>query len=241
MQFLIPEIGDKVTLAEDWSFVLCDEYRNQTAIELLPRKEVSQPRTHDEVMLILEKNSKSYINDYDRQTARLKRDYDRAVNNPKEYLYWHPTYVEWTSSNGDIPYHRSIHQFVNETEMLQFLCKKWIDHKDGKLTYDEVLKIQKKNNYDYWKEGQDRPKGGTTTLPKDSELTVDRIYIRKGASEFSSITFRLNSLGGTPCKEVLHFGKKVSSIRFWAKLEDVNKIRISKYVSKNQKEVLRAD
>jgi hypothetical protein len=50
-------------------------------------------------------------------------------------------------------------------------------------------------------------------LPVDTRLTVDRIYIRKGAKEFSSVTFR--------CLEP---GKKKGSIRFWAKLKDVNKI-----------------
>lgn len=40
-------------------------------------------------------------------------------------------------------------------------------------------------------------------------LEVDRIYIRKGAADFSSVTFKIR-------------GDKV--VRFWAKLNDVNKI-----------------
>lgn len=49
------------------------------------------------------------------------------------------------------------------------------------------------------------------TLSAGTILKVDRIYIRKGNKEYSSITFY-----GT-------FGK--NKLRFWAKLEDVNKIK----------------
>lgn len=49
------------------------------------------------------------------------------------------------------------------------------------------------------------------TLPKNSKLTIDRIYVRKGAADFDSVTFRVFGLG-----------KK--SIRFWAKLKDVNEM-----------------
>lgn len=48
------------------------------------------------------------------------------------------------------------------------------------------------------------------TLPKDTFLIVDRLYIRKGAEDFSSVTFRS-----------MYNEKK---IRFWAKLKDINTI-----------------
>lgn len=47
-------------------------------------------------------------------------------------------------------------------------------------------------------------------LKKDTILIIDRIYIRKGNSDFSSISFRIKN-----------FGK---NLRFWAKLNDVNNI-----------------
>jgi len=50
----------------------------------------------------------------------------------------------------------------------------------------------------------------STTLPAGTELIVDRIYIRKGKSDYSSITFRAK------------IGEK--SQRFWAKLDDCNRI-----------------
>jgi len=54
------------------------------------------------------------------------------------------------------------------------------------------------------------------TLPAGSILTIDRIYLRKGAGEFDSITFILNG-AKLP-------GKKgaLARVRFWVKLDDVN-------------------
>jgi hypothetical protein len=49
----------------------------------------------------------------------------------------------------------------------------------------------------------------SVTLPAGTVLQVDRIYIRKGNEEFSSLTFRV-------------VGKR--NQRFWAKLSDVNQI-----------------
>ena len=61
----------------------------------------------------------------------------------------------------------------------------------------------------------------TITLPKDTKLKVDRIYIRKGNKEFSSISFLFN-----PGQKVLKFKQN----RFWAKLEDVNNIEFIKEI-----------
>lgn len=49
-------------------------------------------------------------------------------------------------------------------------------------------------------------------VPKGTRLILDRLYIRSGNSDFDSATFR-TSLVGVKGKQ-----------RFWAKLEDVNKI-----------------
>jgi len=75
-------------------------------------------------------------------------------------------------------------------------------------------------------------------LPKHTQLQIDRIYIRKGNQEYSSITFyivdcpieslspnqaapKLNWQGRYDSRfPKLYKGKK----RFWAKLEDVNRI-----------------
>jgi len=57
------------------------------------------------------------------------------------------------------------------------------------------------------------------TLPKDTVLKVDRIYIRKGLEEWSSISFYAEGIGtGSGA-----FGRPKSA-RFWAKLSDCNNI-----------------
>ena len=72
-----------------------------------------------------------------------------------------------------------------------------------------------------WYRGNN-PQGKKIIIKEDAELTVDRIYIRKGAEEFSSLSFWL----GAGAK-VIYDGKTFTTkkkIRFWAKLVDVNKI-----------------
>jgi hypothetical protein len=52
----------------------------------------------------------------------------------------------------------------------------------------------------------------THILPEGTILKIDRIYIRAGQEDFSSITFRI----------------PLQKIRFWAKLKDVNQIKYEK-------------
>lgn len=59
------------------------------------------------------------------------------------------------------------------------------------------------------------------TLPAGSILVVDRIYIRNGASDFSSLTFRA-LLSKDKKSFKAPFGK--AGVRFWAKLAEVNTI-----------------
>ena len=67
------------------------------------------------------------------------------------------------------------------------------------------------------------------TIGKGAEISVNRIYIRQGASGYSSITFYLGE-GAS----VTHKGKTTvaakGKCRFWAKLSDVNKmvVRVDK-------------
>lgn len=53
---------------------------------------------------------------------------------------------------------------------------------------------------------------GNYTIAAGTSLEVDRIYIRKGAADFSSVTFK-GRVGG-------------KLIRFFAKLDDVNRMEI---------------
>ncbi len=65
----------------------------------------------------------------------------------------------------------------------------------------------KKPSSGYW---GDADKFVEITLPPGTILSVDRIYIRKSAKDYDSVTFRV--LKGSP----------VPHGRFWAKLRDVN-------------------
>jgi hypothetical protein len=53
-----------------------------------------------------------------------------------------------------------------------------------------------------------------TSLPEGSVLTVDRIYVRKGAPEYDSVSFVLQA------KSAGYTGR----IRFWVKLKDLDEM-----------------
>jgi len=67
----------------------------------------------------------------------------------------------------------------------------------------------------------------TLTLPAGSELTVSRIYLRKGVSDYDSVTFSLKKAG----KDSVYG-------RFWIKLEDVNTLEVE--VSRSVEDVKQA-
>ena len=74
---------------------------------------------------------------------------------------------------------------------------------------------------------------GQCTLPKGTVLTVDRIYIRKGAEDFDSISFFITKAEDTRFKVNKEDKKrafKKGRIRFWVKLDDANKINYKPYV-----------
>lgn len=83
--------------------------------------------------------------------------------------------------------------------------------------------------------GNGRPYGRSKeaylmTLPAGTKLTVDRIFIRKNMSDFSSLTFVMTE---TPDLRFAHIKKKAVPFekggrkmigRFWAKLDEANNI-----------------
>lgn len=62
------------------------------------------------------------------------------------------------------------------------------------------------------------------TLPAGTELTVDRVYIRKGAGDYSSLSFYIADTPLMALKPAGKGGFKKGRRRFWAKLADVNRI-----------------
>ena len=70
------------------------------------------------------------------------------------------------------------------------------------------------------------------TIPAGATLKIDRIYIRKGGRDYSSITF-LWTGEALPAKIEKYLDGSTYKvpripIRFWAKLEDVNRIEFEK-------------
>jgi hypothetical protein len=65
----------------------------------------------------------------------------------------------------------------------------------------------------------------SVTLNAGVVLKVDRVYIRKGLSDFSSITFYAKNLGKVKFASNIFSNSKIKSIRFWAKLSDCNTIK----------------
>lgn len=66
------------------------------------------------------------------------------------------------------------------------------------------------------------PEYYNVTLPADTHLIVDRIYIRKGSEDFDSVTFVIPK--ADKAFGQIRIDKKNTSVRFWAKLDDVNNI-----------------
>jgi hypothetical protein len=111
--------------------------------------------------------------------------------------------------------------------------------------YDRDCKAAYNSNHDYqlWlKERREHSlkiqetgvKEIQVTLLAGTTLKVDRIYIRKGLKDFSSITFFAEGLGEVEIMRGYGWSKKKSkqkSLRFWVKLSDCNKIEIEDLAS----------
>ncbi len=60
------------------------------------------------------------------------------------------------------------------------------------------------------------------TLPAGSVLKMDRIYIRKGVSDYGSVTFWLTDCPNKAWAPKKVGGTAVGRLRFWVKLHDAN-------------------
>jgi len=143
----IPEIGDAVTLAEDWTFPLQFESRNAALWEALGKPTPNRNQDYEYYMYRDER----------------KPSIDRTA--------------KWAAVGVRV-------DVVPDTAAGYY----------GYCRDQHVLRTD-------------------ATLPKGSILTVDRIYIRKGIKEYSSVTFYVRNAG---------LPKTGKQHRFWVKLADVN-------------------
>jgi len=94
------------------------------------------------------------------------------------------------------------------TEYVKF----WEDHKKWCIKCDKVGK-----------------EALSVTLKSGTVLSIDRIYIRKGAQEYSSISFFAKGLGTVNVYTgVFNPDRNAKALRFWAKLDDCNNITFKK-------------
>ena len=98
--------------------------------------------------------------------------------------------------------------FIPELGTLLEVAEDWpitLHHESRNNDFIAAMGGPKMAKYSYRETGSYK-----TTIPKGTVLTVDRIYIRSGNKEFSSISFRV------------HDGKVKG--RFWVKLDEANQL-----------------
>jgi hypothetical protein len=187
MNLYVPEIGDHITLTQDWFFVLYPESRNQDLGEFFGH----------------------YIKGHniwiERSALPSMRIADYEVKYPNE------------SQLRGILYNSRDALYKQAEQDCPEYVKYWEDYKIWSNQADLI--------------GKDRL---DVTLPAGTVLSIDRIYIRKGASDFSSITFYAKGLGEIQ-KQPSTWDrnpkpKKKKALRFWAKLEDCNRINFDRTV-----------
>lgn len=89
-----------------------------------------------------------------------------------------------------------------------------------------ALGLKYTDSYDWIGHGRYGDKPVDVTLPAGAVLRVDRIYIRQGLDEFSSLSFFVEGTSATVKKLWTddNSGKHKRAVRFWAKLDDCNRI-----------------
>ena len=122
------------------------------------------------------------------------------------------------------------------------LTKAWdfaLYNESRNMSLLEVLGDTRKQAYP-WSHSPVEMTGVTATIPEGTILKIDRIYIRKGNEEFDSVSFTwpgmrtrtrieertVTNYTGSNTIETSVIKEKIPArpVRFWAKLDDVNKI-----------------
>jgi hypothetical protein len=196
-QLYIPEIGEQITLAEDWSFTLMAEDRNQDLAAWAGYYKVGGFPVR-----FVDPNVVPPMRDRDHKIDRTRSD---------------EAYQKATDASG---------LFTSRSKLWDDYNRIWQEEND---TCSEEIKYLE--DYRTWlaNVNQFGLSEIPITLPAGTVLKVDRIYIRKGKKEYSSITFYAEGLGETTVLKAspwvrLHDTKK-KKLRFWAKLQDCNMIK----------------
>lgn len=87
--------------------------------------------------------------------------------------------------------------------------------------------------FEIFSENDKTDKNKLVELPKGLVVKVDRIYVRKGLSQYSSITFNIPKPKTKREKEEMPENIKFGGCKFWVKLHECNGVKLSPVV-KNQ-------
>lgn len=82
------------------------------------------------------------------------------------------------------------------------------------------------DHYGFWSGDWSHP----FSFAEDTELKIDRIYLRQGQKDFDSVSFRSNCWVSEISAPAARIPRKTKGIRFWAKLSDVNNI-VGRYLN----------
>ena len=140
-------------------------------------------------------------------------DSTKIENEPeRDYILKYPTYDEFYDKHASFLGGPSYDAYQKECRRIE----------EESESYQAYLKA-----YDDWRARAEKlvMEDIEVTFPAGTVLAVDRIYIRKGSSDYSSITFYAKGLGESEIKNRWS-GKttKWKAQRFWAKLQDCNNI-----------------
>jgi hypothetical protein len=188
IKLYIPEIGDNLEIQEDVSVKIYAENRNETIAKLVDKR------------LEYVSQYNNYSNPFMWVDSSLPSDYFQYQKIEDDY--------EWLWEK--------INQLQNEigcNPMLHPLKQRKL--KQLRELYNPLREDYRKSASEYGQSQFDKLVPCyyfDFIIKKGTVLKVDRVYIRKNAAEYSSLSFR----------SVID-GKKV---RFWIKLEDVNNLYI---------------
>jgi hypothetical protein len=194
MKLHIPDIGDTLTLESDWTFPLYEERRNHLLLGAITMQHLGHP--------------------YDKGNEAVSRHY----LDTREDVLWEISTplsrqrVESCGACGAVSDGLRMHQPCPACGVEVRHIKHVYPNQRIAVTAEMLG-----DRFVAKKEKQGKTYGMLMTLSAGTVLTVDRIYIRKGASDFSSLSFFIQS---TPTPELAE--AKKTKFRFWASLEDVN-------------------
>jgi hypothetical protein len=161
--------------------------------------------------------------------------YDRQIQDAFEKLERRRAKdaLEKKLSDGDVEESKPARLLIPDCGTILRLTRDWTftlhcEHRNKTL----ITGLGSKYEWDMcWPKDGSEPPTWTVTFRKGTVMTVDRIYLRKGAGDFSSLTFIVRS---EPVAVAVRDGQEYQltgkfrmpgtsgAVRFWAKLEDVN-------------------